>query len=368
MVRVSDDSTDHLGAASRRRAPLSYAEQRDHRPQAAVSCEVSHRGYNCRKAVNRSPAPAITPITIAMRQTTVLTGTNSNGSRLAFTLVELLVVMAIVGVLVALLLPAVQSARESARRSQCKNNLRQLGVAMHNFESSFEKLPPGYDFFPGTDGNASGHGWGAHILPFIEEQVIYDQIDFDLPVYHADNQRAREVHLTSFLCPTDDISPLGFVEMGFARFAMGCYVANFGPPDLDADQEQRDGVFSRNSETRPSHITDGLSQTLMVGERQNGPFRAGVQLNNHFEYETTWAASVRDIDDSTDDHGHMTLFQTGHTPNHPLSDDRDVSAPHEGLAQFLFCDGSVHVIAEDIDFGIYTAIGTRAGGEIVDRE
>lgn len=277
-------------------------------------------------------------------------------------------VIAIIGLLVALLLPAVQASREAARKSQCKNQLKQLGVAMHNYEASFDRLPSGYAYKPGPNGNALGHSWGAFLLPFIEEQAVYDQIDFKLPVFHPDNQIARETHLATFLCPTDTLSPTGYIEMGDERWAMGCYVANFGPPDLDADQEQRDGVFSRNSETRLSQITDGLSNTLMVGERQNGPFRAGIELNNHFEYETTWAASVRDIDDATDDHGHMTLFQTGHTPNDPLSDDRDVSAAHEGIAQFLRCDGSVHAVSEGIDFDVYSAMGTRAGGEAVTGE
>jgi prepilin-type N-terminal cleavage/methylation domain-containing protein len=284
----------------------------------------------------------------------------------AFTLVELLVVIAIIGILVGLLLPAVQAARESARKSQCLNQLKQLGLAMHNYEATFERLPPGYVYEPGSDGNSLGHGWGAFVLPFIEEQAIFDAIDFDLPVFHSKNQSTRETHLATFLCPTDTISPSGFIVMGNERWAMGCYVANFGPPDLDENQEQRDGVFSRNSQTRLSQIIDGLSKTLMIGERQNGPFRGGVELNNHFEYETTWAASVRDIDDATDDHGHMTLFQTGHTPNDALSDDRDVSASHEGLAQFLRCDGSVEPVAEDVDFALYNAMGTRAGGEAID--
>lgn len=290
----------------------------------------------------------------------------SNKQSTGFTLIELLVAIAIIGVLIALLLPAVQAARETARLSQCKNNLRQIGLAMHNFESSFGKLPPGYDYLSAPDGNALGYGWAAYILPQLEQQNVYDRIDFKLPVYHANNQAAREQHLRLLLCPSDDISPLGFIEMGPDLFAMGCYVANFGPPDLDEDQEQRLGVFSRNSKTRFREITDGLSSTLMVGERQNGPFRAGIELNNHFEYETTWAGSVRDIDDPTDDHGHMTLFQTGHTPNDPLSDDRDVSSFHRGFAQFLFCDGSVRSIAEEVDPAVYAAMGTRDGGEVFD--
>ncbi len=305
-----------------------------------------------------------------------------NRKRLAFTLVELLVVIAIIGILVALLLPAVQAAREAARLSQCKNQLRQVGLAMHNYESSYKKLPPGYDYAADPAGNQLGHGWTTFVLPFLEEPAIYDQIDFDLPIFHPDNQIAREVHLPILLCPTDDISPTGFIEMGPDRFAMSCYVANFGTStesdtyqevfgapadgvmrDIDDASDASDGVFYRGSKTRLAQITDGLSKTLMVGERQNGPFRAGIQLNNHFEYETTWAASVRDIDDPSDDHGHMTLFQTGHRPNDGLSDDRDVSAAHSGLAQFLLCDGSVHTYAADINYRLYVAQGTRAGAE-----
>ena len=316
--------------------------------------------------------------------------------RRAFTLVELLVVIAIIGILVALLLPAVQAARESARLSQCKNNLKQFGLAMHNYESSFGHLPAGceYDPDPSTGANQSGHGWGARILPFIEEQAVYDQLDFTLPVFHPDNQIARETHLEVFLCPTDDISPTGYIEMGPERWAMGCYVANYGSGtesrfqpgepsayeehfgvsvaslpaserfDLDDYPDNSNGVFARGSRLELRKITDGLSKTLMIGERQNGPFRAGVQIGNHFEYETTWAASVRDISELDDDHGHMTLFHTGNTPNDSRSDDRDVSAAHGGLAQFLMSDGSVHAITQDIDYGVYHAMGTRAGGEV----
>ena len=123
------------------------------------------------------------------------------------------------------------------------------------------------------------------------------------------------------------------------------------------------GPFYRNSATELREITDGTSNTLMIGERENGPCRAGASHGNHFEYETTWSAAIRDIDDPTDDHGHMVLFQTGNTPNNPKSDDRDVSAPHTQIAHFSMCDGSVRGISESIDFDVYAAKGTIAGGE-----
>jgi prepilin-type N-terminal cleavage/methylation domain-containing protein len=294
----------------------------------------------------------------------------SKRQRGAFTLVELLVVIAIIGMLVALLLPAIQAARESARKTSCRNNLHQIGVAMHNYESAFRKLPPGYKYAFSSQGNVLGHSWTDMILPFMELKNMYDVIDFKKPIYDPANV-IREQHIASLLCPTDDVSPTGFVQMGDARFAMACYVANFGTPDLDEDQEQANpaptdpfnrrgpwGPFYRNSATRLKHITDGTAKTLMVGERQNGPFRTQGVHGVHIEYETTWAGAVREITDPTDDHGHMVLFQTGHTPNHADSDDRDVSASHSGEALFLMCDASVHSISEGIDEKVYFALGT----------
>jgi prepilin-type N-terminal cleavage/methylation domain-containing protein len=286
--------------------------------------------------------------------------------RRGFTLIELLVVIAIIAVLISLLLPAVQQARAAARRVSCTSNLKQLGLALHNYHDTHGALPPGYLYKPNPAGNGMGFGWGAMILPFVEQANVYGQFRWDVPIWDPANLVVRETHLPVFLCPSDPHSERSWVEMGPLpeRYAMGCYVACFGPPDLDATQEKRDGLFSRNSRTRLGDATDGLSNTLMVGERENGPFRHAGVHGVHFEYETTWTGAVREWDDPTDDHGHMVLFQTAHTPNHPLSDDRDVSASHQGYANFLLGDGSSRLISEQVDFGVYQALGTRAGGEV----
>jgi len=207
-----------------------------------------------------------------------------------------------------------------ARTAACKNNLRQFGVAMHNYETSNRHLPPGYRFVADLRGNRSGFSWGSMLLPFIEQEGIQAEFRFDLPLYAPENLVPRERHVSVFLCPTDPISATGFVEMGDERYAMACYVGNFGPPDLDEAQEKREGVFSRNSRTALREIHDGLSTTYMLGERQNGPFRHAGVHGRHFEYETAWAGAIRDIDDPTDDHGHMVLFQSGHPPKHAESD------------------------------------------------
>ncbi len=257
--------------------------------------------------------------------------TISSSRRSGFTLIELLVVIAI---LIALLLPAVQVARETTRRAECRNNLKQLGLALHNYSSTHRVLPPGYLYKSDPNGNAMGFSWGTMILPMLEQGKLYRQFDFNRPVWDNANTGPRVRHLRAFLCPTDPISEQDFVEMGGPppeQYAMGCYVANFGPPDLDAKQEQRDGVFSRNSATKMSHVTDGLSQTLFVGERVNGPFRIVASHRIHFSYETTWCCAVREATDPTDDHGHMVLFHASHPPNDAASDDRDVSSAHQSV-------------------------------------
>lgn len=283
----------------------------------------------------------------------------------AFSLIELIVVCGIIGILVSLLMPAVQGARAAARRLSCESNLRQIGIGLQNYESALRSLPSGYIYKMGVQGNHAGFGWGSLLLPYLEQSNVYNQIDFNVPLFDPLNASIREVHLPIFLCPEDYVSTKGFVEMDDERYAMASYVASFGPPDLDNTQEKRDGMFSRNSFTRFSEVLDGLSNTFFCGERQNGPFRKGGVHGPHFSYETAWAGAIRELTDPTDDHGHMALFQTGHPPNSDYSDDRDVSAPHIGYANFLFGDGSIRLITEQIDLETYQYLSTRAGSEVV---
>ena len=284
--------------------------------------------------------------------------------RHGFTLIELLVVIAIIAILIGLLLPAVQKVREAAARIKCQNNLKQIGLALHSYHDSNDRLPPGYLFRASATGNALGHSWGVHVLPYVEQDALFRQFDLNAPIWAAVHVGPRERLLSVFTCPSDPKREGDFVLMGTERYAVGNYVGNFGPGDMDADANDRRGVFSKNSRTRFGDVTDGLSNTFFASERINGPFRGTNTHGVHVTYETTWAGAVRELTDFADEHPHMVLFQTGHLPNANDSDDRDVSAPHPQGAQFLLGDGSVHFVNDSLSFATYTALGTRAGGEV----
>lgn len=301
-------------------------------------------------------------------------------NRRAFTLVELLVVIAITGILVGLLLPAVQYAREAARRASCQNNLKQISLAMLNYESAHRKLPPGYLHKfgrPGAvfDANHMGFAWGSMILPQLEQGNVYQEFNFSLPAFGDANQAARERHLSVFLCPTDPYSAKNYVVREDSagnprdRYAASSYAACWGPSNefinLDETPLRSQGVFYRNSRTRLGDITDGLSNTFAIGERTNGPIpQSRTTAGGHSVFENAWAAASRELTELTDDHGHMVLFETQFRPNQLDSDDKGLSAPHNGVSQFALCDGSVHSISDNIDADVYNAFGTRAGGEV----
>lgn len=299
--------------------------------------------------------------------------------RQGFTIIELLVVIAIIAILVSLLLPAVQQAREAARRTACRNNLKQLALAMHNYESMHQVFPPGYIHRFGPTGSAeelanhAGLAWGAMLLPQLEQTQLYESFDPNVPVWDNVNRVPRETFLSVFLCPSDPYSEDTLVIRDDSvnpveGYAAASYAANWGPStatvNLDDTPLQSQGVFYRNSSTRVRDIRDGLSNTLAIGERTNGPIPGGTTGGGHALFETAWPAAVREITDFPDDHGHMVLFETQFRPNQPGGDDKGLSAPHEGMAQFAICDGSVRGISENIDADLYEALSTRAGGEV----
>ncbi len=276
--------------------------------------------------------------------------------RRAFTLVELLVAIAIIGILVALLLPAVQAAREAARATQCKNNLKQIGIALHTYHDTFYKLPPGWVAFDETTNapdplGAPGWGWAALSLPYLEEDNLATLIDYDEHIDEHVNEDAVKMILGVFQCPSDPTdkhvefpASHGVVDVGRAN-----YVGVFGPEEVEDDPSDGDGVFFHNSHIPFTQITDGLSNTMMVGERSS---RLGASL---------WVGMIHGIPEEMA----RVVGSTDHHPNDPHGHFEDFSSHHTKGAYFLFGDGSVHMISDNIDLQIYRAYATRDFGEPV---
>lgn len=183
-----------------------------------------------------------------------------NRSR-GFTLVELLVVIAIIGILVALLLPAVQAAREASRRAHCQNNLKQIGLACHNFNDAMKKLPLGG--LPPTVTPGSQFSALAQLLPFMEQQNVYKMIDFSVPCNAPANAAARDVIISTFLCPSDVDNPVP------SNGAATNYVANTGamPFFVIPNPALYSGVFYVNTHSKLADLVDGTSNTALFSER-----------------------------------------------------------------------------------------------------
>lgn len=288
----------------------------------------------------------------------------------AFTLVELLVVIAIIGLLIALLLPAIQAAREAARRAQCKNNLKQIGQALHNFESSRRTFPPGFvSHATAIDGPGTGPGWGwaAHILPYLEESSL--AVDLKRDITDPIHDRERVASLPVFRCPSDSVEePIFTVGNSsgteITKLAFGNYVGVGGTFEVTVYPDTGMGVLIRNRAIRIREITDGTSHTLMVSERAS---RQSPQ--------TTWVGAVTDAtvppkNPGYDEEGPPVLVLTntgtaadGRVPNNALDHVEDSNSEHPQGVHLMFCDGSVQAISNDIDPSVWVGLGTRAGGE-----
>lgn len=305
-----------------------------------------------------------------------------------FTLVELLVVIAIIGILVGLLLPAVQAAREAARRIQCTNNLKQIGLALHTYESAHRRFPPGFISqvtgpWPGGGNNPVpevGPGWSlfAMILPQIEQTNLHGIVDFNLPITHPVNQAARSTNVASYRCPSDtwdDFVTVWPNTLGINDLAPCSYIGCLGggnpanAPGYTAMYEQQpfNGMFHRNVAIRHADITDGTSNTIGLGERSsmfvpNG--WAGVIPTAQTVFSPRIAQSRGQVVGETARPAITMLtvhVRTG-GPNSPTGSPGGFWSPHNGGCLFVLMDGSTHTIPTTVDINVFRAMAGRNDG------
>lgn len=308
-----------------------------------------------------------------------------------FTLVELLVVIAIIGILVGLLLPAVQAAREAARRIQCTNNLKQIGLALHNYESAQQRFPPGFISrvtgpWPGGGNDPVpevGPGWSlfAMILPQIEQPNLHDLIDFTLPITDPVNQAARSTFISSYQCPSDSWNERVNVwphSLGINDLAPCSYIGCLGggdpanSPGYTAMYEQQpfNGMFHRNVAIRHADITDGTSNTIGLGERSsmfvpNG--WAGVIPTAQTVFSPRIAQSRGQMvgDTARPAITMLTVHVRSGGPNSPTGSPGGFWSPHPGGCLFVLMDGSTHTIPTTVDINVFRAMAGRNDGVTV---
>ena len=304
-----------------------------------------------------------------------------------FTLVELLVVITIIGIMLALTLPGVMASRESARRMACLNNLTQIGMALANYEAAQESLPSGTIDAEGPVRNIpQGYkmSWLVQILPYLDEKVLFDQIDFSVGAYNEKNARGRAINVPTFVCPSCGICRITPPAPGSdgqwsssnkSRAGAGTWTAsnyagcqNGVETPIDSDN---DGVLFLNSKVRRDDATDGAAHTIFVGEKLIGLHDLG------------WMSGTR-----------ATLRNTGTPPNQtpgdssslpvaakPADDDPEATQPeaewndlfvggfgscHPDVCNYLFGDGRTDSITNSIDPDVLRKLGDRAGGELIE--
>jgi prepilin-type N-terminal cleavage/methylation domain-containing protein/prepilin-type processing-associated H-X9-DG protein len=296
-------------------------------------------------------------------------------NRHAFTLIELLVVIAIIAILIGLLVPAVQVVREAASRTQCMNNLKQIGLALHGYHDANRRFPPGYfaagPHVNGATDTAPGWGWAAYILPYLEQKNLYAQLNLSQPIQSSPG---AQTVVQLYLCPSDLVAsgPFAVVDSSgnpVCLTAPSSYVAYCGGTDRTTAATGT-GVFYRNSRTRVSDITDGTSNTLLVGERAwanvKGTWAGAISggLCDQGQYNPQFVAGKPGQGAAS-----LVLAHSSTNNNTAGRGLDDSSSRHRAGSNFLFADGSVHFIrnvlpgtADNLDL---RALGTRAGGEIL---
>lgn len=271
-------------------------------------------------------------------------------NRRAFTLIELLVSIAIIGVLVALLLPAVQSSRAAARRVSCKNNLRQLGLALHLYHDANRCFPAGSYVMGSSFPMQTGWGWGAMLLPQLEQDAVYKQINFDVGTAVGGNLALIASPIATFRCPS---------EVGPDR--IHCSPIGETPYDLASGNYcGSEPVLCAMSNTKISQITDGTTQTFLLGERIVQPGSPTV-----LPFTSAWCGQVAFADEyDLRSVPHLTP-STVHMLNSSVTDPQCFGSRHELGAHFALADGSVQYINNSINAATYVALGTPDGGEMI---
>ncbi|ADG69637.1 protein of unknown function DUF1559 [Planctopirus limnophila DSM 3776] len=307
----------------------------------------------------------------------------STTNRRGFTLIELLVVIAIIAILIALLLPAVQQAREAARRSQCRNNLKQIGLALHNYHDNYNAFPPGAlamnvttgvayklgDAEPSRSNVGGGWGWSTFILPFIDQAPLYSSLNPNGNNFPLNPTALTRTILPVYICPSE-ASPnivraqaLGGdgISDGHAKLSYPAIWGSTTVNYVDTRSGVNKGIFAYNSATRIRDVTDGTSNTLMVTERlydggDSETRRGGI-----------WAGRSSGATNANSGNKYSNLVRAENLPDWLIKGTNN-NAPtsfHTGGVHFVMADGSVRFLSENTDGNTYQRLGQMADGQVL---